>query len=56
VCLMRADQQQLSFECQAQTDEALIRLRDVLDEHLGRFARKEGLLIDWCGLTEEPSG
>ena len=50
LCLMRADQQALSFECQAQTQEALDQMRAVLDEHLGRFARKEALLIDWQAL------
>ncbi|QLF93203.1 DUF2218 domain-containing protein [Pseudomonas sp. ABC1] len=46
-CLMYAEADRLRFDCQAQDAEALARMRAVLDDHLPRFARQEGLVIQW---------
>ncbi|TBU97096.1 DUF2218 domain-containing protein [Phytopseudomonas dryadis] len=47
LCLMRADDRTLRFDCEAPSEEAAARIRAVLDDHLPRFARKEDLSIDW---------
>lgn len=52
-CLMHADAQTLRFECQAEHDEAAKRIRWVLDDHLGRFASKDGLTIEWHEVPDE---
>ncbi|TBU94052.1 DUF2218 domain-containing protein [Stutzerimonas kirkiae] len=46
-CLMRAEPDLLRFECQAADAESLARMRAVLDDHLPRFSRQEGLVIQW---------
>lgn len=53
LCLMYADEQALSFECQAQDDEAVAKMRAVVDDHLVRFASKEALQIDWRAVPQE---
>lgn len=46
-CRMRAEADALHFACQAEDAVAAERIRFVLDDHLVRFARKEGLAIVW---------
>lgn len=53
LCLMQADKQALRFDCEAPSAEAAVRMRDVLDDHLPRFARKEGLTIEWHEARDE---
>lgn len=50
-CRMYADAQGLRFACEAPDEDAAARIRAVLDDHLPRFARQEGLVIEW-----QPSG
>lgn len=51
LCWMYADAQGLRFACEAPDEAAAARIRAVLDDHLPRFARQEGLVIAW-----QPSG
>lgn len=46
-CRMYADTQGLRFACEAPDEGAAARIRAVLDDHLPRFARQEGLVIAW---------
>jgi len=50
-CEMHADARQLVFLCQATDETTAGRIRWVLDDHLGRFARKEALAIAWAAPT-----
>lgn len=47
LCRMYADAEQLRFDCEAPDEGAAARIRAVLDDHLPRFARKDGLVIAW---------
>lgn len=52
LCLMEADDQQLTITCEAPTAEAFNRMRFVLDDHLERFAWKEELKLSWSDQNE----
>ena len=54
-CLMHAEADALHFDCQADGAEAAARIRFVLDDHLVRFARKEGLAIIWSEEADDES-
>ncbi len=46
-CTMTAADGILTLRCEAADAEALARVRAVVDDHLVRFAWKEGLKPDW---------
>ncbi|MBU6397931.1 MAG: DUF2218 domain-containing protein [Rhodospirillales bacterium] len=47
LCTMDADAQKLSIILNAEDEAALIRLKDIVDRHLLRFAFREELQIAW---------
>ena len=46
-CTMAATDAVLTLRCEAADAEALARVKAVVDDHLVRFAWKEGLKTDW---------
>lgn len=46
-CRMRAEAGTLTVEARAASAEELERIRAVVDDHLGRFAWREKLALDW---------
>lgn len=46
-CRMRADDRELTIECDAQSPEGLARAQFVIDDHLARFAWREKPEIIW---------
>jgi hypothetical protein len=46
-CRMRADERELTIECDAQSPEELARAQFVIDDHLTRFAWREKPEIIW---------
>ncbi len=47
VCLMRADDESLTFEVDAHDAEGAAKIKGALDRHLIKFAYKEQLEINW---------
>ncbi|MGE0799685.1 MAG: DUF2218 domain-containing protein [Lautropia sp.] len=43
----------LHFDCAAQTDEALARVRFAIDEHIRLFSRKNPLAVHWHSCPPE---
>ncbi len=46
-CRMTATDKSLSLEARADSAEGLGRIRAVIDDHLGRFAWREKLALEW---------
>jgi len=49
LCLMQAEDDVLTMQCEAESDEGFSRMRYVLDDHVKRFAWKEKLELQWDG-------
>lgn len=47
LCLMTADEQELTFFCRADQTEGLQIMQVIIDNHLKRFAWREALETDW---------
>nr|WP_312989520.1 DUF2218 domain-containing protein [Comamonas koreensis] len=46
-CNLRAEGGVLSFECSADTAEALARVRHAIDAHVALFSRKNPMVVAW---------
>lgn len=47
LCLMRVEGERLIMDCEAEAPKGLGRMREVLDDHLTRFAWREKLSLSW---------
>ncbi|WP_072396813.1 DUF2218 domain-containing protein [Hyphomicrobium sp. CS1GBMeth3] len=56
LCIMHAVGDQLSLRCEADSEPALHRVKDVVEIHLVRFARGEEIAVTWTdGRPAAPS-
>ena len=46
----------LHFDCTADTDEALARVRSAIDSHVALFSRKNPLIVRWQSQTPAVDG
>ncbi len=47
MCRMRCAEDVLFLSCEAETQEGLEKVLYIVDDHLSRFAWKEGIKADW---------
>lgn len=50
-CRMWADDSGLRIECDASSDDGLVRAQSVIDDHLARFAWRESPQIVWSAMS-----
>lgn len=55
-CRLLADTRTLSFHCKAEDSEAMARLQDVINQHVGMFTRRNPLLVNWTNPGDEGAG
>lgn len=46
-CELVASDDALSFTCRAADDEAMARLREVIEMHVGMFSKRAPLRVEW---------
>ncbi len=47
LCIMRAEDDNLVLSCQAQTEDTLNVVKQVVEVHLARFAAREDISVRW---------
>jgi hypothetical protein len=46
-CTITADEASLTFRVEADVEENLQQIQDIITRDLGRFARRDGLTVTW---------
>ena len=54
LCFMLAEEEGLSFFCEAYVDEGVPRMKSVIDSHLIKFAWREEIAIEWQDGLPDP--
>ncbi|WP_298213074.1 DUF2218 domain-containing protein [Acidovorax sp.] len=47
LCVLRADDAALHFDCSAEDDASLARVQLAIDSHVELFSRKNPMAVDW---------
>lgn len=52
-CAMRADAAALHITCEHEEPQAVTRMRHIVEDHLTRFGKREGVVLKWMESTPD---
>lgn len=53
LCLLRAEDDALHFDCSAEDDDQLARVQFAIDSHVELFSRKSPVAVDWLPVQSD---